>query len=136
MNPKKPIEEKKEPEFEERVVQVDRVTYVIAGGKRLRFRTLVVVGNYKGKVGYGIGKATEVPEAVKKAVQQAKKRLIEAPIINGTIPHELNFKYGAAHIFLKPARPGTSVIAGGAVRTVLELAGNFVNCFATTLCNC
>lgn len=111
-------------EFEERVVQVDRVTYVVAGGKRLRFRTLVVIGNKKGKVGYGLGKATEVPQAVQKAVTYAKKHLIEVPITaDGTIPHDIHFKFGAAKIFLKPAKKGTSIIAGGSVRTVLELSG-------------
>ncbi len=114
---------KQKSEFEERVVQVDRVTYVVAGGKRLRFRTLVVIGNKKGKVGYGLGKATEVPQAVQKAVTYAKKHLIEVPITKGTIAHDINFKYGAAKIFLKPAKEGTSIIAGGSVRTVLELAG-------------
>lgn len=110
-------------EFEERIIQVDRVTYVVAGGKRLRFRVLVVIGDRKGRVGYGIGKATEVPESVKKAVTEAKKNLVTIPIINGTIAHELNYHFGAAHIFLKPAKAGTSIIAGGSVRAVLELAG-------------
>lgn len=116
------IKEKKE-ELEEKIVQIDRVTYVVAGGKRLRFRVLAVVGDRQGQVGYGIGKAAEVPEAVQKAVQYARKHLIKVPLVNETIPHEIDFKYGAAHIFLRPARPGTSIIAGGAVRTVLQLAG-------------
>ncbi len=111
------------PEFEERIIQVDRVTYVVAGGKRLRFRVLVVIGDRKGRVGYGIGKATEVPVSVKKAVSQAKKNLIKVAIVKNTIPHEIKYKFGAAYIFLKPAREGTSIIAGGSVRAVLELAG-------------
>lgn len=110
-------------EFEEKIVQIDRVTYVVAGGKRMRFRVLAVIGDKKGRVGYGIGKATEVPDAVKKAVKYAKKHLINVDIVNGTVAHEIYVKYGAAYIFLKPARKGTSVIAGGAVRTVLELVG-------------
>lgn len=114
---------REEKEFEEKIVQIDRVTYVVAGGKRMRFRVLVVIGDRKGRVGYGLGKATEVPDAVKKAVKYAKKHLIKVDIHEGTIAHEIYIKYEAAYIFLKPARPGTSVIAGGAVRTVLELAG-------------
>lgn len=110
-------------EYEEKIVQIDRVTYVVAGGKRMRFRVLVVIGNRAGKVGYGIGKAVEVPDAIKKAVKYAKKHLILVPIINDTIAHELYIKYEGAYIFLKPARKGTSLIAGGAVRIVLELAG-------------
>jgi len=114
---------REEKEFEEKIVQIDRVTYVVAGGKRMRFRVLVVIGDKKGRVGYGIGKATEVPDAVRKAVKYAKKHLINVAIIDGTIAHEIYIKSGAAYIFLKPAKKGTSVIAGGAVRTVLELAG-------------
>jgi len=115
--------EKPEIEFEEKVVQIDRVSYVVAGGRRLRFRVLVVVGNKKGKVGVGVDKATEIPNAVSKAVSQAKKRLIEIPLSDGTIPHEIRYKYGPAKVFLKPASKGTGIIAGGPVRAVLELAG-------------
>jgi small subunit ribosomal protein S5 len=115
--------EKKEKEFEEKVVQIDRVTYVMAGGKRMRFRALVVIGDRNGKIGVGVAKAAEIPKAVEKAVNQAKKRLIEVPIKNGTIPYEIKYKYGPAHILLKPASEGTGIIAGGPIRAVVELAG-------------
>lgn len=114
---------KEQPEFEEKVVQIDRVSRAVKGGNRIRFRVLVVIGNRDGKVGYGIGKSAEIVSAIGKAVSDAKKNLIEVKIINDTIPHEINFTDGAAHIFLKPAKKGTSVIAGGAVRAVIELAG-------------
>jgi len=112
-----------EKEFEEKVVQIDRVTYVVAGGKRMRFRVLVVVGDRKGRVGVGVAKAAEIPDAVKKAVAQAKKRIIKVPLKNGTIPFEIRKKYGPAYILLKPASRGTGIIAGGPVRAVVELAG-------------
>lgn len=112
-----------EEKFEEKVIQVDRVAYVVAGGKRMRFRVLVVVGNRNGKVGVGLAKAVEIPNAVKKAVAKAKKSIIEVPLKNGTIPHEVKIKYGSAIVLLKPALPGCGVIAGGAVRAVVELAG-------------
>lgn len=112
-----------EREFEERVVQIDRVSRTVKGGKRMRFRALVVIGNRKGKVGMGIGKAGDVQSSIQKAVRSAKKQLVTVTIINDTIPHETFFKYGSAHIFLKPAAPGTSVLAGGPVRAVIELAG-------------
>ncbi|MBI2590154.1 30S ribosomal protein S5 [Candidatus Berkelbacteria bacterium] len=115
--------EQSEKEFEERVVEVNRVSRTVKGGKRMRFRALVVLGNHKGSVGMGIGKAGEVQAAIKKASADAKKHLIEVPIVNDTIPHETMYKYGSAKIFLKPAGGGTSVIAGGAVRAVIELAG-------------
>jgi len=115
--------QKPDKEFEEKVVKIDRVSYVVAGGKRMRFRVLVVIGNKKGKVGVGVAKATEIPNAIQKAVRKAKKRLIDAPIKNGTIPFEIKYKYGPAYIFLKPASAGTGIIAGGPVRAVLELAG-------------
>ena len=120
---KRQFRDKKDKEFEEKVVQIDRVTYVVAGGKRMRFRVLVVVGNRKGKVGVGVAKATEIPHAVQKAVSQAKKRFIDVPMKNGTILHEITYKYGPARIFLKPASTGTGIIAGGPVRAVVELAG-------------
>jgi len=110
-------------EFEEKVIQVDRVSRTVKGGKRMRFRALVVIGNRKGKVGAGIGKAQEVLTAVQKAVAKAKKNIIEVPIINDTIPHEVKVSYGSSEILFKPAGSGTSVIAGGSVRAVLELAG-------------
>ncbi len=112
-----------ELELEERLVALNRVTKVVKGGKRLRFRALVVVGDGKGHVGAGIGKAREVPEAVRKAGATAKKDLFKVAMSGTTIPHEIRSKYGAAEILLKPAVPGTGVIAGGGVRAVLEAAG-------------
>lgn len=116
-------EKPRDKEFEERVVEIDRVSRTVKGGKRMRFRALVVVGNKKGKVGMGIGKAGDVQGAIKKAVTHAKKHLIVVPIVNETIAHEVTMKYGAAIVFLKPAPAGTSIIAGGPVRAVIELAG-------------
>lgn len=110
-------------EFEEEVIQVDRVTRVVKGGRRLRFRATVVIGDKKGTVGYGIGKATEVQQAIQKAVAKAKKRLIKVPVYNGTIPHMVQVKYKASVVLMKPASVGTGIIAGGAVRQIMELAG-------------
>ena len=110
-------------EFEEAVIQVDRVTRVVKGGRRLRFRATVVIGDKKGSVGYGIGKATEVQQAIQKAVAKAKKRLIKVPVYNGTIPHVIQVKFKASSVMMKPASVGTGIIAGGAVRQILELAG-------------
>lgn len=111
-------------EFEEKVVKIGRITKVVKGGRRMRFNALVVVGNKKGQVGFGTGKAKEVPEAIKKAIEDAKKNLIKVPIVDGrTIPHEIIGKHGAGKVFLKPAGVGTGIIAGGPVRDVLELAG-------------
>ncbi|MDP3970419.1 MAG: 30S ribosomal protein S5 [bacterium] len=110
-------------EFEQRIVDLARVTRVMAGGKRMRFRACVVVGDKKGKVGAAISKGHDVAGAVNKAVKKAKKNLITVPLVNGTIPHEVNLKYSSAQILLKPARKGRGLIAGGAVRSVLELAG-------------
>lgn len=115
------MEEKRE--FDKKVLQVDRVARTVSGGKRIRFRVLVIMGNRSGKVGIGIGKATEVVEAVSKASRIAQKEMLEVPIINGTIPHRIEFSSGSSHIILKPARPGTSIVAGGAIRTICELAG-------------
>lgn len=115
---------RREPkEFEEEVIQVDRVTRVTKGGRQLRFRATVVIGDRKGRVGYGVGKGTEVQAAIQKAVSRAKKRLIEVPIYKGTIPHTIQVKFKAAKILLKPAGAGTGIIAGGAVRKMLDLAG-------------
>jgi len=112
-----------ELELAERLVALNRVTKVVKGGKRLHFRALVVVGDGKGHVGAGIGKAREVPEAVRKAGAAARKELVKVVMAGTTIPHEIRAKYGAAEILLKPAVPGTGVIAGGGVRAVVEAAG-------------
>ncbi len=110
-------------EFDEVTLSVDRVTRVVAGGRRMRFRAIVVMGNKKGKVGLGTGKAAEVQAAIKKAAVDAKRHMIRIPLCEGTIPHEVNVKYKAAKIRLLPACKGTGIIAGGAVRVVLEQAG-------------
>lgn len=112
-----------EPLYEERVVDIRRVTKVVKGGRRFRFAALVIVGDQKGNVGFGTGKAQEVPDAIKKAVESAKTNMINVPIVNTTIPHTVTGKYGAGSVLLKPAAEGTGVIAGGSVRAVLELAG-------------
>ena len=109
--------------LKDKVIFINRVAKVVKGGKRFNFTALVVVGDEQGWVGIGKGKAAEVPEAISKAVQHAKKKLVRISIKNGTIPHEVQGHFGAEHIMLKPAVAGTGIVAGGAVRAVIELAG-------------
>ena len=120
---RKERKEVEQPEFEERVVTINRVTKVVKGGRRFRFAALVVIGYKKGRVGFGTGKSQEVPEAIKKAVESAKKNMITVATVKTTIPHEVTGIYGAGRVILRPASEGTGVIAGGPVRAVVELAG-------------
>lgn len=112
-----------EKQFDERVVNIDRVARVVKGGRRFRFRALVVVGDKKGKIGIGIAKGADVTTAISKAIEVAKKNLVAITLYNDTLPHEAEAKVGGARILVKPAAPGTGLIAGGVVRTVLEVAG-------------
>jgi small subunit ribosomal protein S5 len=115
--------EKEVSEYKERLVYINRVAKVVKGGKNFRFTALMVVGNEKGKVGVGLGKAVEIPEAVRKGVEDAKRHMIEIPLVGTSIPHEVEGEFGKGHVRMLPAEEGTGVIAGGPVRAVLEMAG-------------
>ncbi len=116
-------ERDQDKEFSEKLIQLNRVAKVVKGGRRFSFSALVVVGDKKGRVGYGFGKANDVSEAIRKAVDKGKKSLVNLPIKNGTLPHQIVGKFKSASILMKPAAPGAGIIAGGAVRSILEAGG-------------
>ena len=115
--------EKEPSEYKERLVAINRVAKVVKGGKNFRFTALMVVGNENGKVGVGLGKAAEIPEAIRKGIEDAKRHMIEVPIVGTTIPHQVEGKFGKGHVRMLPAEEGTGVIAGGPARAVLEMVG-------------
>jgi len=115
--------EKEPSEFKERLVSINRVAKVVKGGKNFRFTALMVIGNENGKVGVGLGKAAEIPEAVRKGIEDAKRHMIEVPIVGTTIPHAVEGKFGKGHVRMLPAEEGAGVIAGGPARAVLEMVG-------------
>lgn len=123
-NNRRPQRERKQDDFEDRTVAVNRVCKTVKGGRKLRFASLIVAGDKKGRVGMGTGKAKEVPDGIKKAAERARKKLIVVPMVKGnTIPHTVVGRHGACRVFLRPAPEGTGIVAGGPVRAVLELAG-------------
>ena len=123
-NGRRPLREKKQDEFEDRTVAVNKVCKTVKGGRKLRFSSLIVAGDKKGRVGMGTGKAKEVPDGIKKAAERARKTTIVVPMVKGnTIPHSVVGRHGACRVFLRPAPEGTGIVAGGPVRAVLELAG-------------
>ncbi len=123
MQPRDQFNNREASEFDERIIALDRVTRVVKGGRRFRFRATAVVGDGKGKVGIGVGKGTDAPTSIIKAIAKGKKDMITFQLVGTTIAHEVQVSFGGATVLLKPARPGTGVIAGGAVRAVVEAAG-------------
>lgn len=120
---RRPRQEREKPEFDQQIVDLARVTRVTEGGKQLNFRVCIIIGDRKGRVGYGVAKGADVQIAVQKAVNQAKKNMIRIPFVQGTIAHKVMAKYKAAKVMIKPAPQGSGIIAGGATRTILEMAG-------------
>src|SRR5215470_11711022 len=116
-------QQQEESEFEDKVIHINRCAKVVKGGRRFSFAAIVVVGDKKGQIGIGLGKAGEVPEAIKKAGKQAKKNLMKVPVTDGTIPHEIIGHFGASQVLMKPAPEGTGIIASSAIRAILEVAG-------------